>query len=451
MPKAPPWLKRISSLAAWRRSQEARTGWRLNRPKATKPRTYKPIHLATLIGLTTVALAVTGVAAWLMWDAAQVPAKLTTSPDLAVRAAQLRVDVIRNILAVGAGTGGLIALFLALRRQYVKERVDYADQEHKNRTAEDARHDATERRVTDLYVKAAEQLGSDKAAVRMAALYALERLGQDNPEHRQTIVDLICAYLRMPFKPPGELGIRRSPSDRDEEDEKRYHELQVRKAAQDILTRRLRYSKIVGVGRRRNAEGPSTFWAGMHLNLSDALLTFVNFRHCAVASIGMSRARIEGRADFSHFFCGDFGVFTGVRFCQSADFSDSIFNGFIGTESSFMGEAIFTKAKLNLGQLNGVNFVKGASFGKAHAFVWDFEGSRAVFPARHTWPEGFSVKGELKDGYAFVVNETGRGWWEEEVEEIEPVNLTESLPGPRMPLTMKGDAVNPQPNPDLEG
>ena len=63
--------------------------------------------------------------------------------------------------------------------------------------------DATERRVTELSTKAADQLGSDKAPVRLAGLYALERLAQDNPSQRQTIVNVICAYLQMPYAPPG--------------------------------------------------------------------------------------------------------------------------------------------------------------------------------------------------------------------------------------------------------
>lgn len=63
----------------------------------------------------------------------------------------------------------------------------------------DTAHDATERRITELYVKAVEQLGSDKAAVRHSGLYALERVAQDNPEHRQTVDNVLCAYLRVPY------------------------------------------------------------------------------------------------------------------------------------------------------------------------------------------------------------------------------------------------------------
>ncbi|MEV4075213.1 hypothetical protein [Nonomuraea fuscirosea] len=44
----------------------------------------------------------------------------------------------------------------------------------------------------------------DPAPGRLGGLYALEQLAQDNrdPVLRQTVVDVICAYLRMPYTPP---------------------------------------------------------------------------------------------------------------------------------------------------------------------------------------------------------------------------------------------------------
>ena len=48
------------------------------------------------------------------------------------------------------------------------------------------------------YQEAATQLGHDKAAVRLAGLYAMARLADDWPEQRQSCVDVLCAYLRMP-------------------------------------------------------------------------------------------------------------------------------------------------------------------------------------------------------------------------------------------------------------
>jgi hypothetical protein len=97
----------------------------------------------------------------------------------------VRLDVIRTAASIVLGTGGAAALLLAARRQRATE----LDLVQKDNAALDARHDATERRVTELYTKAADQLGSDNAPVRLAGLYALERLAQDNkkstPDHRQ--------------------------------------------------------------------------------------------------------------------------------------------------------------------------------------------------------------------------------------------------------------------------
>jgi hypothetical protein len=102
--------------------------------------------------------------------------------------ANSRLDAVRTGLAAGAGAGAAVGLMLAFRRQHHQEiATDLSDR------------DATERRITELYTKAVEQLGNDKAPVRLGGLYALERLAQDNPAHRQTIVNVICAYLRMPF------------------------------------------------------------------------------------------------------------------------------------------------------------------------------------------------------------------------------------------------------------
>jgi hypothetical protein len=74
-----------------------------------------------------------------------------------------RLEVIKTAGSIVIGTGGAAALLLTARRQRFVEL------------------DGTERRITDLQTKAAELLGSDQAAVRLAGLYALERLAQDNP------------------------------------------------------------------------------------------------------------------------------------------------------------------------------------------------------------------------------------------------------------------------------
>src|SRR5205814_1143308 len=116
-----------------------------------------------------------GLAMWLLGVWAPLPTGVA-NPE------SLRLDRIKTGLTVAAGLAAGATLLMTLRRQTLSERAQ--------RFAET---DALEQRTTALYVAAAEQLGSDKAAVRLAGLYALERLGQDDPKLRQTVFDVWCA------------------------------------------------------------------------------------------------------------------------------------------------------------------------------------------------------------------------------------------------------------------
>lgn len=118
-------------------------------------------------------------------------------------------------------------------------------------TATATGHDATERRTTELFARAVDQLGSDKAAVRHGGLCAPHRLARDSAQYRQTAVNVLCAYLRVPYAPqPAAGGLRvararrpASPGPRvtaNRADDHRRQEREVRIAAQRILTDHLR-------------------------------------------------------------------------------------------------------------------------------------------------------------------------------------------------------------------
>ena len=64
--------------------------------------------------------------------------------------------------------------------------------------------------VTDRYTKAIEQLGSEQLAVRVGAIYALERIMIDSRRDHPTIVEVLAAYVR-------ESTPRPDPHDRDAE------------------------------------------------------------------------------------------------------------------------------------------------------------------------------------------------------------------------------------------
>jgi hypothetical protein len=166
----------------------------------------------------------------------------TPIPENASDPSRLRLDRIKTGLATGAGLAAFVTLLVALRRQSLSERAQKF-----------AESDASEQRTTALYVAAVDQLGSGKAAVRLAGLYALARLGQNNPGLRQTVFDVWCAYLRMPYTPPIDLlrqnGLT-SPArplpDAETPDPameaERRQELEVRLTAQRLLADHLRFS-----------------------------------------------------------------------------------------------------------------------------------------------------------------------------------------------------------------
>ena len=62
------------------------------------------------------------------------------------------------------------------------------------------------RTLNERFATSAGQLGSDKpAAVQLAGVYAMAGLAEDWEENRQTCVDVLCGYLRLPYDPdPGD-------------------------------------------------------------------------------------------------------------------------------------------------------------------------------------------------------------------------------------------------------
>ena len=62
--------------------------------------------------------------------------------------------------------------------------------------------------ITDRHTKAIQQLGSEKAEVRLGGIYALERITNDSPQDRATIADVLTAFVRVhapwPTERPGQ-------------------------------------------------------------------------------------------------------------------------------------------------------------------------------------------------------------------------------------------------------
>lgn len=148
-------------------------------------------------------------------------------------------DLVKLSFGVVAGAGALVALVVAYRRQ----RVD-----------EVGAHREATRLHTERFTKAVEQLGSDSPAIQLGGVHALAGLADDAPDNslRQTCIDVLCAYLQLPFTAdPGQ-----GPT--HEVEHHRY--LALRKVRHTIL-------RLIGDHYRR-PRGTHHSWQGCDLDLT---------------------------------------------------------------------------------------------------------------------------------------------------------------------------------------
>jgi hypothetical protein len=180
------------------------------------------------LGLLVVVVAIWATTAWMLSAAGGVPA--------------LRVDAIQTVLVMGVVAGAGFAVLLGVYSRWTTGRsrvqagagvagVAGVTADAAAEPADSADPDAAQRLVGDLFSSAASHLRDDKAAVRLAGLMTLEKLGRDHPEHRPTVVSVLGAYLRTPARGPAGL----SPEER-----------KVRLAARDVLAKTLQADAPAG-------------------------------------------------------------------------------------------------------------------------------------------------------------------------------------------------------------
>ncbi|MFC0436481.1 pentapeptide repeat-containing protein [Kutzneria buriramensis] len=314
--------------------------------------------------MVAAAVVVVVVVAWVatteLWNVASAP----KDP-----AAAAKVDAIKTGLSTAAGAGGVFALLLAVRRQW-----------HQELTAADVTIDATARRITELYTKAADQLGSDKAPVRLAGLYALERLAQVNPSQRTTIVQVMCAYLRMPYTPPGTTPEPGNTTEQRHEYRDLVQEREVRLTAQRILAEHLRPGY--------DFDHPATtFWPNTALDLTGATLIDFDLSGCHLTVGVFTRARFVGVTNFGYAEFASDAMFGGARFVGEGRFGGAKFRWTTDfAEAEFAGDAQFDRAEFDV----NAGFSRAAFCGEAGFSGARFTGYTEFVEAEFTTNAGFS-------------------------------------------------------------
>ncbi len=190
--------------------------------------------------------------------------------------------------------------------------------------------------LTDRFGKAAEQIGHDAPAVRLAGVYAMASLADEWTEQRQQCVDVLCAYLRLP------------PRDQDGEHE-------VRKTVVHTMREHLL------------AEAPVS-WSRLDFNFAGARFPeSANFGGAQfLRNVSFHAARFPGHADFRNavFQCleldfkgaeiGGTANFNGVHFLCPTWFTDAVFGStswFVS--ATFGGDTDFNGAEFGGSVLMG--------------------------------------------------------------------------------------------------
>ncbi|MFB8347900.1 pentapeptide repeat-containing protein [Streptomyces niveus] len=201
-------------------------------------------------------------------------------------------DLVKLSFGVVAGAGALVALVVAYRRQ----RLD-----------EVGAHREATRLHTERFTQAVEQLGSDSPAIRLGGVHALAGLADDAPDDnlRQTCVDVLCAYLQLPFTP--------DPGNDPTHQEEHHRYLALRKVRHTIL-------RLIGDHYRR-PQGTHRSWQGCDLDLTGVTID---------GNMDFSGAVFSGgRMDFSGavFFGCTVGFGDAVFSGGTMDFSRAVFSG----------------------------------------------------------------------------------------------------------------------------
>ncbi|TWG15644.1 pentapeptide repeat-containing protein [Micromonospora taraxaci] len=285
-------------------------------------------------------------------------------------------DLLKLVFAVVAGIGGVAALVVAYRRQRVAEHTNaLAEFAHQLAHAADLRAEVTKalaeaadgrakietdrngvRLFNERFAKASEQLGSEKAAVRLAGVYAMAGLADDWRGGRQTCIDVLCAYLRMPYTPPSDTSDEIPvPGD----GEAPIVDAETVRAARE--EREVRHTVMRLIGRHlRLAEDDATSWCSYDFDFTGAVFDGGNFSGTTFSG---------GEVSFvGATFSGGRVFFDDATFSGGAVyFDDATFSGgwtFFDGATFSGGPVFFIRVAFSGGRVSfsGATFSEGASF-----------------------------------------------------------------------------------------
>lgn len=299
-------------------------------------------------------------------------------------------------------TGGIIAILTLLqtnwKNQIDRRKVDADIKKHeediKKNDRDHIRQVQAERRSR--YAKAVEQLGAEKATVRLGGIYTLVSLVDEwftdedidiivGKKEGQVIVDTLCAYIRSPFplaenkhflenKKPTDNELKKYNGDFTADQKKLREEQSIRRAILGEITSRCATS--YALDEDGNDSIYSELWPSFSYDFSYATFFYPVYLHGVF---------FKGTMDFSDATFKDYTNISNSIFLRHVSFSSTTFEGFLEVsqtyfdcpayfedaifhnisnfEGSFFSESDFSRAKFNdIASFKNSCFNKSASF-----------------------------------------------------------------------------------------
>jgi hypothetical protein len=291
-----------------------------------------------------------------------------------------RNDFVKTMAQILGGAFFLITIYVTYQNLLVSEK-NLAETQEKNKADLAI---ARDKQTTELYVKAIEQLGSEKLQIRLGGVYALERIARESAKDHWTIMEVLTAFVRE--NAPLRKETQAAPEAAKEEGPYTGPPTPREKPRADIqavLTVLGRTAILFAQkGEKRSLDLQRTHLAGADLilaNLQRAYLPEANLQWAA-----LMRANFEGA-----FLCR--------AELQEAVFAIANLKG-ADLEGANLQRAILGGANLQGASLKGAN-LQEAFFGKANLQGANLQNAQgltaewmpeAIWDETTKWPEGFS-------------------------------------------------------------
>lgn len=229
-------------------------------------------------------------------------AVLTGAILLVVEPTLSKAEMVKTGGLAGGAVVALYALWLNDRR----------------RRTEEARHELeTDKAADERFARSVELLGSEADQVRVGGMHALAWLARSTPRYTQTVIDVLCAYLRRPFAEDGP-------------DADREH--QVRLTAQ----------RLVGDLLPSDEDPDPTRY---HLDLTGASLEHFGLEGRRIGRLTARHARFRGITRLDALQVSEPTLFTGAAFVGRVSVRDARFDGGISFQDcSFAHEVAWRGA-----------------------------------------------------------------------------------------------------------